>query len=141
MKGFIKLILIIIGSISVALGCLGIFLPILPTTPFLLLGAACYVRGSDKLYNWLINNKWFGTYIRNYREGRGIPIKVKLYAVSLLWVSILYAVIFAISKLPLRIMLLLIAAGVTLHILRIKTMVKDEVKETETEINEETKVV
>ena len=141
MKGFIKLILIIIGSISVALGCLGIFLPILPTTPFLLLGAACYVRGSEKLYNWLINNKWFGTYIKNYREGRGIPIKVKLYAVSLLWVSILYAVIFAISKLPLRIMLLLIAAGVTLHILRIKTMVKDEVKETETEINEETKVV
>jgi uncharacterized membrane protein YbaN (DUF454 family) len=141
LKGFIKLILIIIGSISVALGCLGIFLPILPTTPFLLLGAACYVRGSEKLYNWLINNKWFGTYIKNYREGRGIPIKVKLYAVSLLWISILYAVIFAISKLPLRIMLLLIAAGVTLHILRIKTMVKSEVKETEAGINEETKVV
>lgn len=141
MKGFIKLVLITIGSISVALGCLGIFLPILPTTPFLLLGAACYVRGSEKLYNWLINNKWFGAYIKNYREGRGIPIKAKLYAISLLWISILYAVVFAISKLPLKIMLLLIAAGVTLHILRTKTMVQGEEKETEVEINEETKVV
>jgi uncharacterized protein len=72
------------------LGAVGIFLPVLPTTPFLLLAAACYCRSSDKLYQWLMGNKWFGTYIKNYREGKGLSIKTKIIALTVLWVSISY---------------------------------------------------
>ena len=70
------------------LGIIGIFLPIVPTTPFLLLAAACYARGSERLYNWLMTNKVFGQYIGNYREGKGIPLKVKILSISFLWVAI-----------------------------------------------------
>ena len=68
---FKKWTLILVGSLSIGLAFLGIFLPLLPTTPFLLLAAACYLRSSDRFYHWLIYHKWFGNYIRNYREGRG----------------------------------------------------------------------
>lgn len=122
MNKFIKVILIIIGSISVALGVLGLFLPILPTTPFLLLGAVCYIRSSRKLYLWLINNRVLGTYVRNYYEGNGIPQKTKAIAIILLWVSIGYTSFFLISKVFVRIVLLLIASAVTIHILSQKTL-------------------
>ena len=72
MHSLIKIILISVGSLSVLLGILGIFLPLLPTTPFLLLAALCYSRSSERFYQWLVTNRWFGEYIRNYREGRGI---------------------------------------------------------------------
>jgi uncharacterized membrane protein YbaN (DUF454 family) len=100
----------------------GVFLPLLPTTPFLLLAAACYARGSDRFYNWLLGNKWFGSYIRNYREGKGIPLRVKMLTISLLWATIGYSTAFVVTALPLRIILLLIAVGVTTHILLMKTL-------------------
>ena len=61
-----------------ALGIAGIFLPLLPTTPFLLLAAACYVRSSPRLYRWLMNHRWTGEYIRDYREKRGLPLRTKI---------------------------------------------------------------
>ena len=67
-------ILIISGSFFFELGIIGIVIPLLPTTPFLLLAAACYSRSSKKFYNWLLNNKWFGPYITNYLDGKGIPL-------------------------------------------------------------------
>ena len=73
-----KTLYIVIGTISLALGILGIFLPLLPTTPFLLLTAALYFKGSFRLYNWLLNHRYFGPYIRNYRENKAIPLRAKI---------------------------------------------------------------
>ena len=119
---FSRIILIILGSFFVGLGILGIFLPLLPTTPFLLLAATCYVRSSERFYNWLLNTKWLGNYIKNYREGRGIPLSGKLLSVFLLWLTIGYSAIFAVPILLIRILLILIAIGVTIHILSLKTL-------------------
>ncbi|MTI71657.1 MAG: DUF454 domain-containing protein [Firmicutes bacterium] len=119
-----KIILIILGSISIALGIIGIFLPLLPTTPLLLLGASCYVKSSNSLYNWLINNKYLGSYIKNYREGRGIPKKTKIIAISTLWLTIGYSAIFIVPLLLIKILLLFIAIGVTIHLLTLPTYKK-----------------
>ena len=119
---FTRGILITAGTFFVGLGVLGIFLPLLPTTPFLLLAAACYARSSKRFYNWLLNNKWFGNYIKNYREKKGVPLKVKLSSISLLWITILFSVVFIVQVLLFRIILILIAAGVTIHILSIRTL-------------------
>jgi len=89
-----RIFLVIAGTLLVGIAILGIFLPLLPTTPFLLLAAACYARSSTKLYNWLLNNKYFGEYIRNYRERKGIPLKVKIVSISLLILTIGYTSIF-----------------------------------------------
>jgi uncharacterized membrane protein YbaN (DUF454 family) len=121
-KSWLRFVLICIGTISVGLGLLGIFLPILPTTPFLLLAAACYTRSSQKFYCWLINNRWLGKYIKNYREKKGMPLKLKIYIISLLWITILASAIFFVDILVIRILLILIAIGVTIHISRIKTL-------------------
>jgi uncharacterized membrane protein YbaN (DUF454 family) len=119
-----KVILVIAGTISVILGVVGIFLPLLPTTPFLLLAAACYVKASPKLYSWLINNKHLGSYIRNYREGKGIPLKTKSIAIVLLWSTISLSAVL-VSRLYISTFLLIVAICVTIHLLRIKTFVKD----------------
>ena len=113
-------LLIIAGTISVVVGVIGIFLPILPTTPFLLLAAACYIRSSQKFYSWLINNRFFGAYIRNYMEGRGMPVKVKAFTITLLWVVIGTSICMAAPNLTLKIVLAVIAIGVTLHIIFIR---------------------
>ncbi len=115
-------VLIIIGSFFTGLGILGIFLPLLPTTPFLLLAAACYIRSSERFYNWLINNKWLGNYIKNYLEGKGVSLKVKVLSISLLWITIGYSVVFVVNIFPIRVILILIAIGVTIHILSIRTL-------------------
>jgi uncharacterized membrane protein YbaN (DUF454 family) len=109
------------GTVSVGLGILGIFLPVLPTTPFLLLAAYCYARGSAHFYHWLIYRSWFGSYIRNYQEGRGIPLWQKLLALALLWLTIGFAIGFVVSTWWLKILLLLVAVGVTIHLSKIKT--------------------
>ena len=80
-----KTLCIILGSISLALGILGIFLPLLPTTPFLLLTAALYFKGSPRLYNWLLNHRHFGPYIRNFRENKAIPLRAKVISLVLMW--------------------------------------------------------
>lgn len=117
-----RLGLIFLGSLFLGLGILGIFLPLLPTTPFLLLAAACFARSSKKLYAWLLNNRWFGSYIRNYREGKGIPLKVKIASLALLWMAIVYSTVFVASGFLVRFILVLIAIGVTVHVLSFKTL-------------------
>ncbi len=118
----IRGVLIAAGSLFVGLAVLGIFLPLLPTTPFLLLAAACYARSSRRFYNWLLNNRWFGNYIKNYREKKGVPLRVKLLSISLLWITILFSVAFVVDIFLVRIILILIAVSVTVHILRIRTL-------------------
>jgi len=120
-KGWARVLLIILGTLCVALGILGMFLPVLPTTPFLLLAAICYGRSSETFYQWLITNRWCGRYIRNYREGRGILLKQKIVTIALLWVAIGSTAWFAVSRWWARGLLLGIAIGVTVHLLKMKT--------------------
>ncbi|NDV65981.1 YbaN family protein [Bacteroides sp. 224] len=117
-----KILYIILGSISLGLGILGIFLPLLPTTPFLLLTAALYCKSSDRLYNWLLNHKYLGSYIRNFRENKAIPLKAKILSICLMWGTMLYCIFFVVPLLPVKILLFIIAVGVTYHILSFKTL-------------------
>lgn len=107
------------GSFFLILGFIGIFLPLLPTIPFLVLAAACYFRGSERMHKWLISSKWLGSYIKNYQEGKGIPPKAKILSISLLWITIGYSAVFLIHILIVRLIFILIAIGVTTHILSI----------------------
>jgi len=118
---FKRYVLVGTGTIFLGLGLIGIVLPLLPTTPFLLLAAACYARGSQKFYTWLTSNKYFGVYIKNYREGKGIPLKIKVVSILFLWTAILSSAFFIVSILFVQIILITIAIGVTIHILSIKT--------------------
>lgn len=117
-----KGLLISAGVLSVGLATAGIFLPLLPTTPFLLLAAACFIRSSNRLYQWLINHKWFGTYIRNYREHKAVTKRTKIVIILLLWGTLGYSAFGVIDVLGVRILLSLIGVGVTLHVLRLKTL-------------------
>lgn len=116
-----KWMLTSLGSFFVGLGTIGIFVPLLPTTPFLLLAAACYLRSSRKLYVWLLNNRLWGKYLKDYVEKRAVPLRVKLVSILLLWLTILYSALFVIDLLWLKILLLSIATGVTVHILLLRS--------------------
>ena len=122
----VQVLLITTGTFFVGVGIAGIFIPILPTTPFLLISAALYARSSVKFYNWLINNKIFGKFIKDYREGKGIPLRLKIITITLLWITIGCSAIFAVDILWVRILLVIIAVGVTVHIVRIKPVKKLE---------------
>jgi hypothetical protein len=117
-----KILLLILGLLSLTLAIIGIFVPLLPTTPLLLLAAACFMRSSNKLYRWLIEHPWLGPYIRHYREHRAITLRTKIATLVLLWLSIGYAIIFVLDVLSLRLLLLAIAIGVTLHLMSLRTL-------------------
>jgi uncharacterized protein len=121
----VRALLFAAGTLSLGLGAVGIFMPILPTTPFLLLSAACYMRSSKRMHKWLLGNRWFGEYIRNYQEGKGIPFKTKLLTLGLLWAAIIYASFIVLDEVLIaQVALLLIAFGVSFHILRLPTFKK-----------------
>jgi hypothetical protein len=105
------------GSLAVGLGILGVLLPVLPTTPFLLLAAACYAKSSDRFYRWLMTNRYLGEYIRNYREGRGIPARTKAFTLTCLWATISFSALVVVEPLPVKIILFVIATCVSAHIL------------------------
>lgn len=108
--------LMIIGVIAVALGILGVFLPLLPTTPFLLLASFCFARSSNRFNNWLLNNRLLGSYIKDYVEKRAIKRSVKIITLTILWVTI-FTSISMIKSFPLvKLLLLVIAVAVTLHV-------------------------
>ena len=115
-----KTIWIIGGSLALGLGILGIFLPLLPTVPFLLLAASCYVKGSPNLYKWLISHPYFGRIIREYKEDKTIPLKTKIYTILLLWASIGIS-IFLVSTLWVQLLLFFVAIGVSIHVLSFKS--------------------
>jgi hypothetical protein len=117
-----KKLFAILGIISLIFGVIGIFLPLLPTAPFLLLSATLFAKSSTKLYNWLLEHKVLGLYIKSYREDKSIPLRVKISALTLLWLSISFSIFFALDgKVWLQFLLFLIASGVTIHILSLKT--------------------
>ena len=118
----LKVILIIAGTVSLSLGIVGIVLPVLPTTPFLLPAAFCYARSSQRFYNWLLGNRYLGIYIRNYLEKRGIQLKVKIFTIAWLWLTISASVILISPNIIVQVILVIIAAGVTAHVLSFKTL-------------------
>ncbi|MGQ7818316.1 YbaN family protein [Metapseudomonas furukawaii] len=117
----LRMILLVVGWLSVVLGVIGIFVPVLPTTPFLLLAAACFVRSSRRFYLWLVEHPRLGPWIRDYLEGQGIPLKGKVYTLALMWASIA----FSCYLVPLpwaRGFMLTSAVLVSVYILRQKTL-------------------
>lgn len=115
-----KAVLIFVGTVCVGLGVLGMFLPLLPTTVFLLMAAYCYSRSSERFHTWLLNNRLFGSYIKNYKSGQGISMRQKVTTISILWVSIGVS-IWLLGGFWVTLLLLAIAIGVTLHLVLIKT--------------------
>ena len=116
-----KAVLIFTGTVFVALGVLGIFLPLLPTTVFLLLAAYCYSRSSERFHNWLLDNRLTGAYVKNYKSGRGMSVRQKSSSLLLLWLSIGFSIWLLSAGFWVTILLLAVAVGVTTHILWIKT--------------------
>ena len=116
-----KGVFVVAGTVSLGLGAVGVILPILPTTPFLLLSAACYYKGSDRIHRWLLNNRLFGSYIRNYRDGKGISQKSKIFTLLLLWTTMGYSIFFIMNNYVFQISLLIISIAVTAHIITLPT--------------------
>lgn len=117
----IKILYNVLGTFFVGLGVAGIFLPLVPTTPFLLLASACYLRGSKRLHDWLMNHRHLGAYIRNIKERRGMPVRAKVVTLILLWVSIGLS-IYSIGRWTATVFLICTAACTTTYILRMKTL-------------------
>jgi len=105
-----KSLLIVAGTISLCVGIVGIVVPGLPTTPFLLLTAGLYMRSSDRLYNHLISNKVVGSYISEFRENKGMTTRAKLYAIVMMWTMIMLSCVFLVENLPAK--LLIISIGI-----------------------------
>ncbi|MCX8116906.1 MAG: YbaN family protein [Desulfobacterota bacterium] len=118
---WVRPFLVGLGTFFVGLGIVGIFIPVLPTTPFFLLAAACYARSSDRTYHWLLNHRWFGKYIRDYREGRGIPRRAKGLSIGMLWTTVLVSLLVLPHPLLVKVLLLAIALGVTIYLLSLPT--------------------
>jgi Uncharacterized protein conserved in bacteria len=117
-----KVLYVFLGCLSLGLGILGIFLPLLPTTPFLLLSASLFARSSKRLHDWLLSHPVLGKYIQAFLEDRSIPLRVKRFSLSLLWITVLCSVIWFANEKPwLQILLLCVAVGVSLHILSYPT--------------------
>ena len=125
MENLKKKIYICIGLLSVALGIIGAFLPVMPTVPFLLVALFCFERSSKKYHDMILNNKYFGKVLRDYYEGRGLTTSVKIKAVLFLSCGMGFSV-YRVHNLHLRIMLVLIWAGVALHIILLKTKPKEK---------------
>lgn len=130
-RKLVRTLWFIAGTICVVLGAIGMVLPILPTTPFILAAAACYYKSSEKMHSWLLNNRWFGEYIRNYTEGKGLPKKTKITALIVLWTTISLSTVFMLHRLlppelvlPLQLVMIGVAVAVSIHILRLPTFKK-----------------
>jgi hypothetical protein len=117
----LRFVLMALGFAAVGLAVLGIFVPILPTTPFLLLAAFLFGRSSPRFYSWLHTNRWFGAYLTNYRDGRGLPAREKVLTLAALWLAILLSAAFVLSSWWARGGLVMIAVAVTVHLLRTRT--------------------
>ena len=117
-----KLILTLLGCISLGLGILGAFLPVLPTTPLLLLASTLFLRSNERLYHWLMNHPKLGPYISNFLVHKSIPLSVKVVATSTLWLTLLYCAIFVADHWMFRLFFIVLAAAITVHILSYKTL-------------------
>ena len=111
-----------LGVFFVGLGAMGIVLPLMPTTPFLMLAAGCFARGSPRAYRWLMENRFFGAHLKNYREGRGISRKGKIVSLAFLYLVLGTSAYLSHADLLVIVVLFIVAAAVTMHLLMIRTI-------------------
>ena len=121
MRQAVRAAWVVAGSISLLLGIIGIFVPVLPTTPFLLLASACFLRGSERMHRWLLSHGRLGKYIRDFEAGRGIPARAKVVAIAMMWISIALAVKLVGHPVAAAAMLV-VATAVTIYLLRLPTL-------------------
>ena len=119
---FLRLLVFLCGWLSLTLGVAGIFLPVLPTTPFLLLSAACFIRTSPRFYHWLVEHPKLGKYIIYYLDGKGMPKKAKVYTLVIMWTTMLLTAFVFTDRIFLKILLPLIGLGVSIYILRLPNL-------------------
>ncbi|HEY6437387.1 MAG TPA: YbaN family protein, partial [Ignavibacteriaceae bacterium] len=117
LTGFYRYFYLVSGVLLVAIGVIGIFLPILPTTIFLILASACFIKSSPKANEWLRNHKILGMYIKNYQDKSGLTIKAKIFNIFFLWIMILSSAYIFTEELFIKLLLFAIAVGVTIHLL------------------------
>lgn len=125
MQSLKKYVYITMGSLSLIFGIAGVFIPVLPTTPFLLLASFFYLRSSERMYNWLMNHKIFGAYIYSYLTYKAIPKKTKVGTIVFLWSTLSVSMIL-VSSLHIRIFLLAVGVAVTAHLLMLKTLSQED---------------
>ena len=120
----IRLLWVLLGSISVGMGVIGIFVPGWPTTIFLIIASYFYIRSSDKLYNWLLNNKILGIYLKNYYSGKGMPVKAKIFSISIMWVFGLLSIFLWIPSnfIIIKIIVFILLIIGSIFILRVKSL-------------------
>ena len=119
----IRLLWVFLGSLSVGMGVIGIFVPGWPTTIFLIIASYFYIRSSEKLYNWLINNKILGIYLKNYYSGKGMPLKAKIFSILMMWSFGLLSIFLWIPSnlMIVKITVFILLVIGTIFILRVKT--------------------
>jgi len=115
----VRYFLIVSGLVSTAVAVIGIFVPILPTVPLLLLAAACFARSSERFHNWLLGHPSLGPMIRDYMDGQGVPLRAKIVAISMIWISISISALFLIPILWVKIFLIAVGLCVTIYLLRL----------------------
>ena len=124
-NGTARLLLKIAGTLALVIGGAGVILPLLPTTPFLLLAAVCYARSSERWYRWLLYNRWFGSYIRNWHEGKGIPMKTKALSILFLILTMGYSAVVVVPFFIGKVALIIVAVCISVHILSFPTLESD----------------
>jgi uncharacterized membrane protein YbaN (DUF454 family) len=114
--------LIVLGTLALGVGVVGLVLPVLPTTPFLLIAIGCYVRSSERLFNWLRHHPRFGTSIQGYVEKKGIPLQVKVISLAIAWAALGGTALLLVERVPLKILLIAVAVAKTVFMVRVKTL-------------------
>lgn len=120
-RSLLRPVIFAAGVVATALGILGIFLPLLPTVPLLLLAAACFARSSERCYRWLIDHPRLGPLFVGYLDGEGIPLRAKVWTLAILWSSVSTSALFLIPYFAARVVMFVIAGGVTLYLLQLPT--------------------
>lgn len=123
---FFRWLLIAIGWLAILGGVAGIFLPLLPTVPLLLLAAACFARSSERFHNWLVEHDRLGPLIKGYLGGAGIPLRAKVTAIGMVWVSVPVSAFLFVPLPWVRVLLLTIAIGISIYLLRLPTLERQD---------------
>ncbi len=120
--GLIRWLLLATGTLALGLGALGLILPGLPTTPFVLIAAACYIRSSERLYRWLTSNRVFGPVVTTWQAERGLTIRAKLITLALVWITLGGAALFLVDSMVMKLVLLGLVCTKTVVLARIRTV-------------------
>lgn len=116
-----RILLLTFGFVTMGLGFVGVFLPLLPTTPFLLVSLACFMKSSERMHHFVMTNKYLAPYVKEYASRDGIPKRAKIRAIVLIWITISFTAFVVIDKVLLRVMLYVIAISVSTYIWTRKT--------------------